>query len=76
LRAEATGTTVIRFSIGPDGKVESSQIVKSAGGSREHKMLDRVAQAKLSECTFRPGMDETGKAVGGTTQVTFVWKIE
>jgi protein TonB len=76
LRAEATGMTVIRFTVGPDGKVESSQIVRSAGPSREHKMLDRVAQAKLSECTFKPGIDENGRAVGGTTQVEFVWKIE
>jgi protein TonB len=76
LRAEATGTTTIRFTVGADGKVESSQIVRTAGPSREHKMLDRVAQAKLSECTFRPGTDENGKAVGGTTQVEFVWKIE
>ena len=76
LRAEATGTTRIRFTVGADGKVESSQIVRSAGGSREHKMLDRVAQTKLSECTFRPGVDENGKPTGGTTEVEFVWKIE
>jgi protein TonB len=76
LRAEATGTTRIRFTVGPDGKVESSQIVRSAGSSREHKMLDRVAQTKLSECTFKPGTDENGKPMGGTTEVEFVWKIE
>jgi protein TonB len=35
--------------------------------SREHKMLDRVAVSKLSECTFKPGTDENGKPVGGTT---------
>lgn len=76
LRAEATGTTRIRFTVGVDGKVESSQIVRSAGSSREHKMLDRVAATKLSECTFRPGIDENGKPTGGTTEVEFVWKIE
>ncbi len=76
LRAEATGTTRIRFTVGADGKVESSQIVRSAGPSREHKMLDRVAQTKLSECTFKPGADENGRPTGGTTEVEFVWKIE
>jgi protein TonB len=75
-RAEATGTTIIRFTVGADGKVESSQITRSAGPSREHKMLDRVAQTKLSECTFKPGIDENGRPVGGTTSVEFVWKIE
>jgi protein TonB len=76
LRAEATGTTKIRFTVGPDGKLVSSQIVRSAGASREHKMLDRVAQAKLAECTFKPGIDENGRAVGGSFDVEYVWKIE
>jgi protein TonB len=30
---------------------------------------------KLSECTFRPGIDENGKAVGGTFDVEYVWKL-
>ena len=75
-RADATGTTRIRFTVGADGRVESSQVIRSAGPSREHRMLDRVAQSKLSECRFRPGIDENGKPVGGTTEVEFVWKLE
>jgi protein TonB len=50
--------------------------VKSAGGSREHKLLDRLAVAKLSECTFKPGADENGKPVGGSFDVEYVWKLE
>jgi protein TonB len=76
LRAEATGTTKIRFTVGPDGKMTNAELVKSAGPSREHKMLDRVALTKLSECTFRPGNDENGKPVGGSFDVEYVWKIE
>ena len=75
VRAEATGTTVIRFTIDVTGKVSSADVVRSAGSSREHRMLDRLALQKLSECSFRPGTDETGKAVGGTTEVTYVWKL-
>jgi periplasmic protein TonB len=75
-RAEATGTTRIRFNIGPDGKMLGAEVIKSAGPSREHKLLDRVAVAKLSECKFQPGNDETGKPVGATTEVEYVWKLE
>ncbi len=74
-RADATGTTKIRFSVGPDGKMASAEIVKSAGSSREHKMLDRVALSKLSECSFKPGVDENGKPAGGSFDVEYVWKL-
>lgn len=76
LRAEATGTTRIRFTVDATGKVANAEVIKPAGTSREHRLLDRVALSKLSECTFRPGNDETGKPVGGTTEVEYVWKIE
>lgn len=75
IRAEATGITKIRFRVDASGKLADADIVKSAGGSREHKALDRVALAKLSECSFRPGIDENGKAVGGTFDVDYVWKL-
>jgi protein TonB len=74
-RAEATGTTRVRFAIGADGKLTSAEVVKSAGSSREHKMLDRVALSKLSECTFKPGVDENGKPAGGSFDVEYVWKL-
>ncbi len=76
LRAEATGITKVRFTVGADGKMTASEVVRSSGPSREHKQMDRVALAKLSECSFRPGADENGKATGGTFDVDYVWKIE
>lgn len=75
VKEEATGTTRVRFTVDAAGKLASSEVVKSAGSSRAHKALDRVAVQKLSECTFRPGIDETGKAVGGTFDVEYVWKL-
>jgi periplasmic protein TonB len=51
-------------------------VVRSAGPTREHKMLDRLALSKLSECQFRPGTDENGKPVGATTEVEYVWKLD
>jgi protein TonB len=76
VRAEATGTTVIRFAIDATGKISNAEVVKSAGPTREHRQLDRLALQKLSECNFKPGYDETGKAVGGSTEVQYIWKLD
>lgn len=75
-RAEATGTTKVRFRVGADGKLAGAEVVKSAGSSREHKMLDRVALAKLSECKFSAGTDENGRPVGASFDVDYVWKLD
>ena len=74
-KEEATGTTRVRFTVDAAGKLAGAEVVKSAGGSRAHKALDRVAVSKLSECKFTPGQDENGRAVGGTFDVEYVWKL-
>jgi protein TonB len=76
VRAEATGTTKIRFTIGADGRVTGAEIARSAGASREHKMLDRLALGKLSDCQFKPGTDENGRPVGASFDVEYVWKLD
>jgi protein TonB len=75
-RAEATGTTKVRFTVGADGKLQSAEIVKSAGASREHKLLDRLALSKLSECSFKAGSDENGRPTGASFDVEYVWKLD
>jgi periplasmic protein TonB len=75
--SEATGTTVVRFNVGADGKLAGPpEILKSAGPTREHKMLDRIAVSKLGECSFRAGSDENGRAVGASFTVDYVWKLD
>lgn len=75
-RAEATGTTSIRFTVGADGKLSKAEIVRSAGATREHKLLDRLALAKLSQCSFTAGTDENGRPVGASFDVEYVWKLD
>lgn len=75
-RAEATGMTRLRFTIDAAGALVRSEIVKAAGTSREHRMLDRVAESKLASCYFTAGIDENGRAMGGTFEVDYVWKLE
>ena len=77
LRADATGITKIRFTLDASGAVTKAEIEKSSGPSREHRLLDRTAMDALSKCRGKPGTDETGKTVGGTTvSVDYVWKVE
>jgi protein TonB len=76
LKAEATGTTAIKFTIDATGKVVSAEVIRPSGPSREHRLLDRAAVTSLSGCTFRPGRDSSGQAVGASTNVEYVWKLE
>ena len=77
LRADATGVTKIRFTLDATGAVTKAEIEKSSGPSREHRLLDRTALEALSKCRGRPGTDEAGKPMGGTTvTVDYVWKVE
>jgi periplasmic protein TonB len=75
IRAEATGTTSIRFTVDNTGKLAKVELVKSAGATREHRLLDRVAMDKLGTCKFAPGTDEHGKPVGATVVIDYVWKL-
>ena len=74
-RSEATGTTRIKFTVDANGKLAGAEVLRSAGSTREHKMLDRVALAKLSDCVFKAGADENGRAVGASFEVDYVWKL-
>jgi periplasmic protein TonB len=76
VRAEATGTTKIRFTIDASGKMTNAEVVRPAGASREHRLLDRVALTKLSECKFTAGRDAEGRPVGASFDVDYVWKLE
>jgi periplasmic protein TonB len=75
-RAEATGLTRLRFTIDAAGALVRSEVVKSAGLTREHRLLDKVAESKLASCYFTAGIDENGRPMGGTFEVDYVWKLE
>ena len=75
-RVEATGTSKIRFQIDPAGRVVNAEVLRSAGPSREHRMLDRAAVQSLSQCAFQGGLDSRGRPKGGFATVEYVWKLE
>lgn len=74
LRANVTGVTKVRFAIDAEGRVVRAELESASGGTREHRLLDRSAIEALSQCRFKPGTDETGKAVGSSALVSYVWK--
>jgi len=76
LRADATGISKIRFTVDATGVVSKAEVEHSAGTSREHRLLDRTAVEALSKCRFKPGVDDNGKPIGGTTVVDYVWKTD
>ena len=75
-RSEVTGTTRIRFEIDAIGRVVDARVLRSAGPSREHRLLDGAAVDALSRCGFSGGLDSSGRPKGGFSIVDFVWNLE
>jgi protein TonB len=75
-RAEATGIVRIKVTVGVDGRATATEIAKSSGPSREHKLLDRAAEAAIRDtCKFKPGTVD-GKPEPLTTFVEYDWKLQ
>jgi protein TonB len=76
-RADATGTTTVRVNVDTAGKITSVDVLRSAGPTREHKLLDRFLVSKImSACSAKPGTDENGRPVGASVTVQYVWKLD
>jgi TonB family protein len=74
IRAGATGTTTIRFTVDPDGHPRHPVITVSSGPTEEHKLLDQAA-AQLAKCRFTPPANEDGIAVEGPVEVEMRWSL-
>lgn len=74
-RSEATGTTRLVFQVGTQGEVLDAQVLKSAGATLQHKMLDSVALSSLMRCRFSPATLD-GKPVETSWPVEYVWRLE
>jgi protein TonB len=71
LRNGDTGTVMLAFLIGTDGKVADARIEKSSG----FRELDRAAQAGLSLCKFKPGTVD-GVPQSSWTKMQYVWSLD
>jgi len=71
LRNGDTGTVMLAFLIGTDGRVVESRIEKSSG----FRELDRAAQTGLSLCRFQPGTID-GVPQQSWTRMQYVWNLD
>jgi TonB family protein len=52
LRKDTQGTVRLRFMAAPDGAISDVEVIKTAGESREHKLLDLVSKRQIESCTL------------------------
>jgi protein TonB len=75
-RAQVSGEVRIKVTVGTDGRATATEIEKSSGPTREHRLLDRAAESAIrSTCKFTPGTVD-GKPEPLTTTVIYVWKLD
>ena len=74
-RAEATGTVVVVYTADTSGVITEATVEKSAGPSREQKMLDRATLEAVKACKVVPGTVD-GKPEKLSGRVTYVWRLE
>jgi periplasmic protein TonB len=65
------GTVVLRFLVGTDGSVQSSQLVRSSGFER----LDAAAKEAFMKCKFTPGTID-GASVSSWVRQPFTWRLK
>ena len=74
-RAEATGTTRLGFHIRADATRIDGDIVRSAGPSAAHKLLDMAALLALMTCRFEPARFR-GQALDAWVELEYRWKLD
>jgi protein TonB len=72
LRAEAQGTTVARFTIGPDGRVTSCTVTGSSGNAALDSTTCSLIQRRFR---YRPAIGADGNPTSETKTQRIVWRI-
>jgi hypothetical protein len=73
--SEATGNTVLAFNIGANSRVLDGEVMRTAGSSPAHKLLDVTALFSLMQCRFEPARFR-GQPIDAWTTVEYQWKLE
>ena len=72
LRAEASGTTVARYTIGPDGRVTSCSVSSSSGNASLDSTTCSLIQRRFR---FRPAIGADGNPTSETKTQRVVWRL-
>ena len=73
-RAEAQGSVVVVYTMDTSGVISDARVEKSSGGTREHKMLDRMTLEAVQNCKGTPGTLD-GKPEKLSGRIEYVWKL-
>jgi TonB family protein len=71
LRANAQGSSTIRYVVNENNEIVAAEIQVSSGGTREHKLLDRSALLMVRSCKYKA----EGTAAPGTFTFEQRWSI-
>lgn len=73
--SEATGATVIIYTMDTSGVIGEASVERSSGPTREHKQLDRAALEAVKACKGTPGTLD-GKPEKLSGRITYDWKLD
>jgi TonB family protein len=74
LSVNARGNTLLTLKISKTGKVLDGTVLRSAGQSPAHKLLDVTALLSLMQCKFEPAFWQ-GNAIEAWTEVEYKWWV-
>ena len=72
LRAEEEGTTQVRLTVGPDGKVTKCQLSRSSGSVALDRATCRLLQRRWQ---FHPALDRKGRPATGRFEARIRWRL-
>jgi protein TonB len=73
-RAEAQGVVIVSYTMDVNGVITDAKVEKSAGSSREHRMLDRLTLEAVLACKGVAGTVD-GKPQKLVGRIEYEWKI-
>ncbi len=76
LKAKVQGDTQLRLSIDTGGRIASTEVIKSAGLTPEHKLLDQAVAQSVQGCTlFAPRTNADGQPVAYSIDIFYPWRL-
>ena len=72
LRAEEQGTSQVRLTIGPDGRIADCQLSRSSGSDVLDRATCRILQRRMK---FHPALDRRGRPKTGRFEARISWRL-
>lgn len=69
------GTTRLHFTVDATGRIVDVKLLRRSGQMAENFLMDRAAMDSLAHCPATAGIDESGHAAGGTTDINYIWLL-